>query len=121
MKPGLVLQRACVAVIVAVGLLARRSHHQSAAGVETFRYPAVLFWFPLAGAVFIGVAAAKVYPLVQAAASTAPLRWMRILLYLMPWYLGMIAAMCAWGAVFLALHRIEIGPGVITVQGIRGA
>ncbi len=119
MSPRLVLQLACVAVVAAVGLLARRSHHQSAAGVETFRYPAVLFWFPLGGAVLIGLAAAKVYTLVQAAASTAPLPWMRTFLYLMPWYLWMIAAMCAWGAAFLALHRIEISSELITVHGIR--
>jgi hypothetical protein len=119
MSSSLVLKLACGAVVAAVLLLARRSHHQSAAGVETFRYPAVFSWCALGGAILLGLAAAKLFPVIQAAAPTAPLPWMRILCYLVPWYMWLIAAMCAGGAIFLALHRIEVGTGIITVYGIR--
>ena len=119
MSPSLVLRLTGIAVITAVVLLARRSRHQNEGGMETFRYPMIYSLCALLGATLLGVATAEIFAPIQRAAAAAPLLWMRLLLYVMPWYLWLIVGMCAWGAAFLALHRVEIGRGSITVYGIR--
>lgn len=114
-----ILRLALGALVGAVFVLARRSHHRTEAGLETFRYPLIFSWCVLGGAILLAWAGFKVFAVMRVPMQTAPLRWIGVLMYLMPWYVWLCAAMCAWGAAFLALHRIEIGSATITVYGIH--
>jgi hypothetical protein len=119
MGSGALAKLAAAAAVLVVLLLARLGHHRSEPGVETFRYPAIFFWCALAGAIFFGGLPLGLFTATGAGVEQVPLPWMRVFLCLMPWYLWLIAGMCAWGAAFLRLPRIEVRPDEIVVQDVR--